>query len=202
MTIALIPAAGKSSRMGQPKLLLPWGNQTVLEHVISAIRNGGIENVLLVVGPSLPKLEEIGKKAGALVCSLAQETADMKATVQEGLRWLEQRFNPQADDFWCLVPGDHPTLEAGTIRELLQAQAQQIGYSIFIPVFAGKRGHPSLIQWKHVAPILQLAGDQGINSYLRRQNKETLEVPVTSPSILWDLDRPEDYEQLRQTWGE
>ena len=38
MIFALIPAAGKSTRMGRPKLALPLGEKTVLEHVIAALR--------------------------------------------------------------------------------------------------------------------------------------------------------------------
>jgi molybdenum cofactor cytidylyltransferase len=197
-TFALIPAAGKSTRMGCPKLLLPLENKTVLEHVIAALRQAGIENVLVVAGPNVPELVTIAEKAGALVCPLLQETADMKATVQEGLRWLEKHFQPVLTDAWFLVPADHPTLEAGTIQELLRAYQQKSGCSIFIPTYEGKRGHPALIEWKLVTPILELTGDAGINAYLRRQTKETLEVPVSSPSILHDLDRPEDYAQLWQ----
>ncbi len=39
---ALIPAAGKSARMGRPKLTLPLGGRTVLEHVVTALRRGGV----------------------------------------------------------------------------------------------------------------------------------------------------------------
>src|SRR5207237_3552168 len=54
--LALIPAAGKSTRMGRPKLALPLGGRTVLEHVVAALRDAGVEHVLVVVGPHVPEL--------------------------------------------------------------------------------------------------------------------------------------------------
>ena len=37
----LLLAAGSSSRMGQPKQLLPWGNQTLIEHQIHMLQQTG-----------------------------------------------------------------------------------------------------------------------------------------------------------------
>ncbi len=51
MIFAVVPAAGRSSRMGRPKLSLPLGGRTVLEHVVIALRQGGVDEVLVVVGP-------------------------------------------------------------------------------------------------------------------------------------------------------
>lgn len=200
MIFGLIPAGGQSSRMGCPKLSLRLGGRTVLEHVIAALRGGGVGHVLVVVGPHVPELVPCAEAAGALVCRLPEATADMRATVQHGLRWLEQRGRAGAGDAWLLVPADHPTLEAGVVRALLEAHADRPAASIIIPTYAGRRGHPALIGWEHVPAILALPPDQGINAYLRRQEAHTLELPVQTPAVLADLDVPEDYERLRRQW--
>lgn len=202
MIFGLIPAGGKSSRMGRPKLTLSLGGRTVLEHVVRALRGGGVEHVLVVVGAQVPELVLHAETAGAVVCRLSEDTLDMKATVQQGLRWLDRHFHPQAGDAWLLVPADHPTLEAAVIQTLLQAQGEPSSTSILIPTFAGQRGHPALIGWNHVPEILALSADQGINAYLRRHGSATRELPVNSASILVDLDVPADYERLRQQWPE
>src|SRR5262245_40399906 len=51
MISALLPAAGHSTRMGRPKLSLPLGQRTVIEHVINTLKNARIEQILVVVGP-------------------------------------------------------------------------------------------------------------------------------------------------------
>jgi CTP:molybdopterin cytidylyltransferase MocA len=181
--------------MGRPKLELPLGGRSVLEWVIVALREGGVDAVLVVVGPQVPQLVPLARSAGADALLLDHETPAMRATVLEGLRWLEERHRPGPEDRWLLVPADHPTLDAGVVRGLLQAPATA---SIVIPTHEGHRGHPTRIAWRHVPAIRQLPPDQGLNAYLRQHPGDTLEWPVATAAILQDLDTPADLERLRQ----
>lgn len=192
-TFAVVPAGGRSRRMGRPKLALPLGERIVLEWVIAALREGGVDVVLVVVGPHVPQLVPLAEQAGAHVLLLERETPDMRATVEAGLCWLEERFHPADSDQWLLVPADHPTLDASIVRNLLAAPAAA---SIVIPTFDGKRGHPTRIDWRHVAGIRGLPLESGLNVYLRQHAGETLESPMNSSAVLQDLDTPEDYRQL------
>jgi molybdenum cofactor cytidylyltransferase len=196
LTVALIPAAGKSTRMGRPKLLLPVGGKTVLDVVIGALRQAGIEHVLVVIGPHVAELEQVARQAGANVLLLADETPDMRATVEHGLDWIDRRFHPEGNDAWLLVPADHPTLKPGIVRTLLVARRAHPECSIFVPAHAGRRGHPTLIAWKHVPAIKAFVPHCGLNQFLRKQRDEILEVPVDDQAVLFDLDTPEDYDRL------
>jgi molybdenum cofactor cytidylyltransferase len=198
MSFAVLPAAGKSTRMGRPKLALPLGSRTVLEHVVQALQTGGVEQILVVAGPHVPELAPLALAAGAYVLQLVEQTADMRATVEQGLAWLEERFHPAPDDPWLLVPADHPVLDPDVVRQLLQARTAHPERSIVVPAYEGRRGHPALIAWKHVAGMRALPPDTGLNVYLRRQTAAVLELPVPSPAVLLDLDTPEDYERLVQ----
>jgi molybdenum cofactor cytidylyltransferase len=124
----------------------------------------------------------------------------MRGTIEEGLRWLEKHLRPRDEDHWLLVPADHPTLDTSVVRQLLQARAAHPEFSIVIPTFQGRRGHPALIGWRHVAGIRALPPHQGLNAYLRGQAAVTVEVPVSSADILDDLDTPADYERLLHGW--
>ncbi|HEX5270984.1 MAG TPA: NTP transferase domain-containing protein [Gemmataceae bacterium] len=198
MTFAVIPAAGKSARMGRPKLALPLGDHTVLERVVASLREAGVEHVLGIIGPHVPQLAPLAQSAGAHVLQLAQETPDMRATVEAGLLWLEERFRPRPDDRWLLVPADHPTLDPQVIRLLLDHRDG----SIIVPTYDGRRGHPTVIEWKHVAGMRALPAGTGLNVYLRQHAAETMELPVDSADVLCDLDTPEDYERLRRSFAE
>jgi len=200
MIFAIVPAAGKSARMGRPKLSLPLGGRTVLERVVSALRTAGVEHVLVVVGPHVAELAALAESAGAHALLLADETPDMRATVERGLSWLEERFQPRDDDAWLLVPADHPTLDPAVVVALTQARRCHPEASIVIPTYEGRRGHPALIVWHHVAGIRALAPDRGLNAYLRLHAAQTLELPVTTPHVTCDLDTPEDYERLRREY--
>ncbi len=200
MIFALVPAAGHSTRMGRPKLALPLGGHTVLEHVLAALRGGGAEHILVVIGPHVAELTRLADRAGAQTLLLSEETADMRATVEAGLAWLEAKFSPKLDDAWLLAPADHPTLDAAVVQQLLAARAERPEASVIIPTFAGRRGHPALIAWKHVEGMCALPPGQGLNVYLRQQERETLEVSMATEAVLGDLDTPEDYERLRRGW--
>src|SRR5438876_757506 len=105
MIFAVVPAAGHSTRMGRTKLALPLGGRTVIEHVVTALREGGAEHVLVVVGPHVPELGPLALAAGAGVCQLTEATPDMRATVEHGLRHLERLHSPRLTDAFLLAPG-------------------------------------------------------------------------------------------------
>jgi molybdenum cofactor cytidylyltransferase len=196
MIAAVVPAAGRSVRMGRPKLSLPFRGRTILEHVVATLLAGGADRVLVVVGPQVPQLAPLAEKAGADVCQLVDETPDMRATVEHGLRRLEERFHPRPDDAWLLSPADHPALDVEVVRQLCVAYARQPGQTILIPTFEGRRGHPSLVEWRHVAGMRAMPAGEGLNAYFRTQAKETLELPMPNAGVLCDLDTPEDYERV------
>jgi len=197
MIFALIPAGGQSLRMGRPKLSLPLGDRTVLEHVIGALRQAAVDRVLVVVGAHVPELVPLVQAAGAFVLLLSEQTPDMRATIEEGLIWLENHLHPRSEDNWLLVPADHPTLDANIVKQLLRAQTAQPKSQILVPTYRGKRGHPALLSWEAAAGIRALPAHQGINVYVRHHARE---VPVQSESILVDLDTPEEYDKLGLAW--
>lgn len=197
MMFAIVPAAGQSRRMGRPKLTLPLGDRTVIEHVVAALRAGGVEQVIVVVGPQVPEVGTLAQAAGAEVVHLERATPDMRTTVERGLDWLESNHRPAPDEPWLLAPADCPTLPPAVVRRLLAVEAPD---SIVVPVHGGRRGHPTRFAWRHAAGIRGLPAGEGINA-LVRDRARVIEVPVDEPGILADLDTPEDYDRLARPTG-
>src|ERR1051326_409366 len=160
MIYGLIPAAGKSERMGTPKLALRIGERTLLEHVIATLHAGGVDHVLVVLGPHVTDLAAIAKAAGAEVMVLPEPTAHMLATVQHGLEALLAR-NPAPTDFWMLAPADHPTMDADVVRKLIETSRPLPPGSIVVPTWQGRRGHPVFIGWPHAEAIRSFPGQIG-----------------------------------------
>jgi molybdenum cofactor cytidylyltransferase len=200
MIFGLIPAAGKSTRMGRPKLLLPLGSRTVLEHTVEALKVAGIDHVLVVVGPHVADLANVAEKGGAHALVLDAETREMRSTIERGLDWIESRFRPTAEDLVVLTPGDQPLIPPEVLGSLFAALTNNPDRTIAIPTFEGKRGHPLVLRWTHAAAIRALPAGVGVNTYMREQTKALLEVLVASADILSDLDTPEDYEALIRRW--
>lgn len=191
---AIVPAAGRSRRMGQPKLLLPWGNATVIEAVLAAWRSSRVSAVVSVLHSADERLAARCRAAGVEVVTPDPPPAEMRDSVQAGLEWVARTRQPLADDVWMLAPADMPTLTAEAIDAVLNADAERD--RIVIPTHGGRRGHPVRFPWALADEVTRLAPDEGLNQLARRHPVQ--EVSVETPAVLNDLDTRADYERLLQ----
>lgn len=210
-SFAVIPAAGRSQRMGRPKLLLPWGSKTVIEHVLGTWRASRVDQIVMVVHPDDASLAEIGRRCGATVVRPDRPPAEMKASVCIALAHIEREFGPDHSDGWLMAPADMPTLERDTIDRLLEAYRASLDVpsrdrpivgapsvvppTIWVPSANGRRGHPVLFPWSLAPEVSRLGAGDGLNALLARHPVRTIE--VTAEAIPQDLDTPDDYGRLR-----
>jgi molybdenum cofactor cytidylyltransferase len=201
---ALIPAAGRSRRMGAPKLLLNFGGQTVLARLLAALETAGVGSRFVVVHPEDTEIRaEVERHRGtAIVADVPPR--DMRASSAYGLAFLKKRFNaggeiPSPDAPWLLVPADHPVLSPEVIVTLLHAAGAHAG-QIIIPTCRGRSGHPTVFAWKHALEVDQIPADSGLNWLVQRHTADVIHVPVEDEGVLLDLDTPDDYERLKSIW--
>lgn len=193
-SFAIIPAAGRSVRMGQPKLLLPWGEHTMIEEVLAAWRTCRISHVVMTVHPDDGELAEAARSAGAEVVTVSPPPADMKASVLAGLDYVEANYRPCANAAWLLAPADMPLLTAQLIDGLLAAWEENLFRSrqeILALSRGGRRGHPVLFPWALVAAARQLPAGAGLNQLLDKFGCR--ELAVAEDAAFVDLDTPADY---------
>jgi CTP:molybdopterin cytidylyltransferase MocA len=193
--LGLIPAGGRSTRMGRPKLALPLAGRAVIEHVVTALRGGGADAVLVVVGPHAPEVGPLAAAAGAEVLALPEPAADMRATVEHGLRWLAAHYQPRQEDAWLLAPGDCAGLTAESVRAVCEGRARHPEAPVVVPVCGGRRGHPVLLAWPLVAEVARLPPGAGVDYLVKSRAAATVEVSA-GPGVLSDLDTPAEYENL------
>jgi molybdenum cofactor cytidylyltransferase len=202
-SFAIIPAAGRSQRMGQPKLLLPWGPSTLIEHVLGAWRASRVAQTVIVVHPHDEHLAELSRQCGALVVQPQTPPSEMKVSVRLGLECIERDFHPHSSDAWLLAPADMPGISPFTIDLLIGAYQSGMDRAeparIWAPRSAGRRGHPVLFPWRLAAEVERLAADEGINALVARHTIAYLE--DADESVIEDLDTPEDYARLRARHG-
>lgn len=186
---AILPAAGRSSRMGQPKLLLSWRESTVIEAVIRAWVASGVSATVIVVHPDDAPLADVCRKTGAEVVVAPRPPVDMKASVALGLAHLSQR-QPKEEDVWLVAPADTPTLTPQAIGQVLAAYRPECP-SIIVPEYHGRRGHPVLFPWPIGREVETLGASEGLNVLFQRHAVQMAQ--VDDPSILADLDTPDEY---------
>ncbi len=181
--------------MGQPKLVLPVGNSTVIGRVLTALRDGGVTTSCVVVRRGDVALEEEIRRHGIEPLRPEFDPPDMRASIEHALAWIEPLFRPTADDAWLLLPADHPVMDASLIQRLT-ARWQSVDGDVLIPTCSGRRGHPLIARWSTIAAVRQLPRDVGVNTWLRSPSTRVTEWPVDDPRVLCDLDCPEDYQRL------
>ena len=184
---AIVLAAGESQRMGAPKLLLPFGGKTVIEAVLDSVKASPVEGILLVVGAGAAPIEEKAKPYGARVALNPDFRSGMLSSVQCGFRQL-----PLEAEAALVFLADQPAIKPYVAEALVKA-LRHTGRGIIIPVFDRRRGHPILISAQYRTEIESLDPEVGLRQLLDRHTEDILEEPVDDPTILRDLDTPEDY---------
>ncbi len=182
--------------MRQPKLLLPWGDSTVIESVLAALDHPAITARLVVVRASDVALIEAVYRAQGLLVNPAIEPPDMRASVRCALEAIQQTFAPNDDDGWMLIPADHPVLDRGLIESLI-VEWDRTRATILVPRVGDRRGHPTLFHWSLAREVDRIPPDCGLNWLLSEHANEVRELLVTGDSAVTDLDTPEDYARLR-----
>lgn len=196
---AIIPAAGNSTRMGAPKLLLPISGGTMIEATLAAWRASRVDKVVVVVRTDDQELAIVCRAQGADVVLPPVAPPEMKDSVQYGLRHIEANFAPTDEDAWLLAPADMPYLSSRVIQALISAFTPN-RQTVLVPTLGGKRGHPVLFPWTLAAEVFSLPAAEGLN--VLRLRHESQEVPCDSiepagGSAFGDIDTPEDYQRLR-----
>lgn len=206
-TFAIVPAAGHSRRMGQPKLLLPWGDWTIGEQVLWNWRCSRVTRVLVVVrrdddalaaGCRRVAAREGTTTAGRPLAPLDLvrpdlDPPDMKASARAALDFLERTYVVASTDAWLLAPADLPQLSVELIDALVAA-AEPAATQIVVPVCGGRRGHPVLFPLAAAEEVRRLADGEGLDRLVARLPSRSLEFGPAA--LAADVDTPDDYRRL------
>jgi molybdenum cofactor cytidylyltransferase len=190
---AVVLAAGAASRFGSPKALARLDGRPILEHVLDAVREAGIEDIVVVLGTAADEIEE-------------------------GIRWLDERLirNPDprflssslqvgvdaaaalepAPKAVVIVLGDQPWTRPEVIRALIAA-GRRSDLPVVVPRYAeGGGANPVLLKADAFELVDDASGDRGLGPVLEANDDLVLEVPV--PGSNPDIDTPDDLRRLEE----
>lgn len=204
---AIVLAAGLSRRMGKPKVLLPWGDTTVLGKVVETLAKAGLAEILVVTGAAREQVEDEVARLFALlpvraVFNPAYESGEMLSSIQAGLTAISQRAggaggeDENGAEAALIALGDQPQGRPETVRQILQAFART-RRTLIVPSHEKRRGHPWLIRSDLWNNLLVMRPPATARDFLDRHASEIEYVSVSSPTILQDMDTPDDYERER-----
>jgi molybdenum cofactor cytidylyltransferase len=182
-------AAGESRRMETQKLLLPFGETTVIEAIVRTALESEADGTIVVLGADRERVRGV-LKSYPLVFAVNKDYAlGMLSSIQAGFRAL-----PTDAEAALIMLGDQPTIPARVLDALIRAYRKN-RRGIVVPVHGGRRGHPILVGTRYKDEVLGLDPGVGLRQLLRSHPEEILEVAVSSPAVLKDIDRPEDYRE-------
>jgi molybdenum cofactor cytidylyltransferase len=190
----IVLAAGRSSRMGRSKALLPAiGGDTFVTAVVRTLRQGGILDVLVVGRPEDHELrEEVGRIHPA-VTYVENKNADrgQLSSLLEGLDAAETRGAGAV----IVMPVDIPRVLPETVANLVRA-FRRSDAPIARVTHAARHGHPVIFRASVFDDLRAADMAAGAKAVLHAHADRILDVETDDPGVLRDVDVPEDYVRL------
>jgi molybdenum cofactor cytidylyltransferase len=187
-----ILAAGRSLRMGSPKLLLPWGDTSILGHLAEQWRGLGAKQIAIVCGAGdetiAGELDRLGFSREHRIINPDPDEG-MFSSIRCAARWSGWRSGIAC---WVLALGDQPQLRPDTLRELL-ALAKDLPRQICLPAFKGRPRHPVLLPAAEFAALADSAAAT-LKEFLDAH--ETSSREMNDPGLGMDIDTPEAYQRV------
>jgi molybdenum cofactor cytidylyltransferase len=185
---ALILGAGRSSRLGGLKPLLPLGGQTIIERVIRLFQGVGIGQIVVVLGHEAELIRSRIEPFGVDPVINTRCAEGMFSSVQAGVDRLDRSCRA-----FFILPADIPFVRPETLRNLLEVFGKGDA-DLCRPSYRGRFGHPPLISVALVSAIRDFGGTGGLRALLARYGDRTKDVPVEDPGIMTDIDTCDDYQ--------
>lgn len=174
--------------MGRPKALLELAGETFLDRQISLYAALGAK-VVCVLGHHAEQVARGLRRAAdaVLVLNPAPEAGQL-SSLQCGLRAL-----CEGTEAFFFTPADSPGVHPATLEALLEAFEPET-VDFVQPQFGGRHGHPVLAAARTAPGFLAMRPEQSARELIRRSRRGFVE--VADPSVLLDVDTPEEYRKL------
>ena len=187
----LLLAAGGSSRMGQAKQLLPWGDTTLIEHQIrTLIKTGNPVNVVL--GSDSELIIPVIKNYPVNICINKNWESGMGSSISFGIEEVTRKF-PQSEGVLITLL-DQPLINEFYYEKMISAFQPGLKQLIASHSVTGWRGVPVIFDKYYYKDLSLLKNDEGAKRIIQQNEKNV--IVVEGNDSLEDIDTPQSYQEL------
>jgi molybdenum cofactor cytidylyltransferase len=191
----VILGAGASSRMGRPKLLLPWRDTTVIGAILRQWRELGATQIAVVHRPNdaalAAELDRMDFPAQNRIEN-PQPERGMFSSIVCAANW--PGWKPETAS-WAVALGDQPHLSSGTLRQLLAFHSAH-AHAICQPEFDGHTRHPVILPRAAFAELKHTPAAT-LKDFLKLVSLPRVQCSMNDAGLSLDMDTPEDYKRLK-----
>ena len=194
MIVAIVLSAGESSRMGNPKALLPIGGVSFIEEIVRALKGTKIDRIIVVLGHHA---EEIRKRIAHLPVTFVVNRDYAKGQLSSlivAIRSLAAEKTTEKIDGVLVHLVDHPFISPALVDHMID-RFYETKKLIVIPRCGGRRGHPVIFSSRLFPELLSAPLEKGAKVVVHAHRDETLEIETDFAGVTIDIDTPEEYRQ-------
>jgi molybdenum cofactor cytidylyltransferase len=186
--IALVLAAGRSTRMGDDnKLLLKFNDKTMVSYVVDQLASSNVDDIYVVTGNEADAVKKSISEKVTFIHN-PNYAEGLSTSVKAGIAAL-----PDDIDGVMICLGDMPYITANDYNKLIDAYAPA---KIIAPTTNGKIGNPLIFARDYFTNFEELTGDKGARKLLKDYPEQIIEVDLNTEAIFQDIDTPQEYEEV------
>lgn len=189
--VAVVLAAGASSRFGSQKLLAPLRGRPVLQHVLDALALAGLADVAVVLGTDADTVENAIRWRAERRTVNPRPQDGLSSSLRVG---LDAAAEDPAADAALIVLGDQPTLRPDVVRAVIDAAVTTEQPLLRARYANDDAPNPVLVKRSGWALAAGLVGDRGLGALLVARSDLVAEVAVAGSNP--DIDTRDDLERL------
>lgn len=190
---AIILAAGASTRMGQPKQLLRFQNESLVRRAAKTALGSDCSQVVVVVGAHADLIRLELADIAVTIAENSEWQLGMSNSIKAGLRALMDHGSGICAAL--VMTSDQPLTSTEKINELLAAH-ERTGQPVVASAYDGNLGVPALFHRSVFPQLLALDGATGARHFIASHRAQVATVDM--PEGAFDVDTAEDFQRLAE----
>lgn len=199
-TAGIILAAGEGTRFGAPKQLLDWKGRPLVRQVAETALQSGLDPVIVVTGFHAADVKSVLEGLPVTVVHNPDYQQGQSTSIRTGVETLlpppgigGEKMGVGAAIF---LLADQPQIPVEVVRALVESHEKNMQAILAPLVLEDRRANPVLFDRDTFADLMLLTGDMGGRGIFDKHRVEYM--PWHDPVLLFDVDKPEDYQKLKE----